>query len=42
MPFNILGMVVFLPFVGAAERALNKLLPDKAPSAMEPVLSKTV
>lgn len=30
MLFNTLGVLLFLPFVGATERLLNKLLPDKA------------
>lgn len=29
MLFNILGVIVFLPFVGLMEKGLNKLLPDK-------------
>jgi phosphate:Na+ symporter len=37
MLFNILGVLLFLPFVGLAERALNKMLPDKAPAALKPV-----
>jgi len=28
MLFNILGVLLFLPFVGIAERTLNRLLPD--------------
>lgn len=34
MLFNILGVLLFLPFVPLAERALNKLLPDKEPIAV--------
>jgi phosphate:Na+ symporter len=29
MLFNTLGVLLFLPFTGAAERMLNRLLPDK-------------
>ena len=29
MVFNALGVLLFLPFVGTAERVLNRLLPDK-------------
>lgn len=32
MLFNTMGVLLFLPFVGMAERALNKLLPDKNPA----------
>ncbi len=35
MTFNILGVLLFLPFVGVAERVLNKLLPDKEPVALK-------
>jgi phosphate:Na+ symporter len=31
MLFNILGVIIFLPFIGTAEKLLNKLLPDKKP-----------
>lgn len=31
MLFNTVGVLLFLPFVGMAERTLNKLLPDKNP-----------
>jgi phosphate:Na+ symporter len=37
MLFNILGVLLFLPFVGATERILNKLLPDKQPVALKKV-----
>ncbi len=30
MLFNILGVLVFLPFVGVVERGLNKLLPERS------------
>ncbi|MEI2738100.1 MAG: Na/Pi symporter [Chitinophagaceae bacterium] len=30
MLFNTMGVVLFLPFIGLFERALNKMLPDKA------------
>lgn len=42
MLFNILGVVLALPFVGIAERALNKLLPDKEPLNEKPVQSLQV
>ncbi len=29
MAFNILGVLVFLPFIGLVEKLLNKLLPQK-------------
>ncbi|MGZ8522896.1 MAG: Na/Pi cotransporter family protein [Chitinophagaceae bacterium] len=34
MLFNLIGVVVFLPFIGKAEKILNKLLPDKIPQAL--------
>lgn len=37
MLFNILGVVLFLPFVGIAERTLNRLLPDKEPLPLKSV-----
>lgn len=37
MLFNILGVLFFLPFVGATEKLLNKLLPDKETAALKPV-----
>jgi len=36
----MLGVLLFLPFVGIAERALNRLLPDKNPVAIEPVVNQ--
>lgn len=41
MLFNMLGVLIFLPFVGTAERALNRLLPDKEPLVLEPVVNRT-
>jgi len=35
MLFNILGVILFLPFAGAAERLLNRLFPDKQPAFAE-------
>ena len=35
MLFNTLGVLIFLPFVGAAERALNRLFPEKSTSALK-------
>jgi phosphate:Na+ symporter len=32
MLFNLLGVVIFLPFVPLVEKALNKVLPDKQPA----------
>lgn len=37
MLFNTMGVLLFLPFVGVAERWLNKLLPDKKPVDAIPV-----
>lgn len=37
MLFNTMGVLLFLPFVGVAERLLNKLLPDKKPVDAIPV-----
>ncbi len=47
MLFNCIGVLLFLPFIGAAERALNKWLPDKqnkdeiATSSPEMMLTST-
>ncbi len=38
MLFNFMGVLLILPFVGVAERALNKLLPDKMPVEAELVV----
>jgi phosphate:Na+ symporter len=36
MFFNTMGVILFLPFIGLAERALNKLLPDKPEKEVAP------
>ena len=36
MLFNALGVLLFLPFIGAAERVLNKLFPDKQSTILRP------
>jgi phosphate:Na+ symporter len=42
MLFNTLGVLLFLPFVGAVERLLNKALPDKQPGAQKLKLKKAL
>lgn len=34
--FNSIGVLLFLPFIGAAEKVLNKLLPDKRTEVSSP------
>jgi Na+/phosphate symporter len=37
MLFNLIGVLLFLPFIGMAEKILNKLLPDRRPEALSAV-----
>lgn len=35
--FNSIGVLLFLPFIGATEKTLNKLLPDRKKEVLNPV-----
>jgi phosphate:Na+ symporter len=37
MLFNALGVLIFLPFIGMVEKILNRLLPDKIATELNPV-----
>lgn len=42
MLFNALGVLLFLPFIGITERALNKWLPEKQKETVAPIPSNII